>query len=72
MSEAEAEPHVLAWHCAATASLEQGEGEVEKARESWAGCLEQYPTDVGVVSGVMSFHDAHGEFDESPAKWVAR
>jgi tetratricopeptide (TPR) repeat protein len=65
LAEIGATGEVLAWHCSTTATFEQEEGETEKARETWARCLETYPTSMEVVVSAMSFYDARGESERS-------
>ncbi|MDJ0851104.1 MAG: tetratricopeptide repeat protein [Myxococcota bacterium] len=57
--------NVLAWHCTTTAQMQQEAEEIDAARKTWEECLEKLPTNIGVVSGAMSFHDARGESDTS-------
>jgi tetratricopeptide (TPR) repeat protein len=65
LTEAGAEASVLAWHCSTTAAFQRDAGDLEGARKTWSECLEKYPTDLGVVSGAMSFHDSQGELERS-------
>jgi tetratricopeptide (TPR) repeat protein len=55
----------LAWHCSTTATFEEVDGDLERAREIWIECLDAHPTDMEVVSSATSFYDAQGEPERS-------
>jgi tetratricopeptide (TPR) repeat protein len=63
--ELEAAEAVFAWHCSTTAAFEQEGGDLERVRETWAGCLDAHPTDPEVVWGAVGFFDAQGEPERS-------
>ena len=65
LTERGAAPGLLAWHCSATARLQQSAGDLEGARETWRECLDAHPADPAVVAGAMSIHDSQGELDRS-------
>jgi tetratricopeptide (TPR) repeat protein len=56
---------VFAWHCSTTAAFEQAGGDLERARETWAACLDAHPTDPEVVWSAISFFDEQGEPERS-------
>jgi len=63
--ELDASGRVLAWHCSTTAAFEQESGKLEQARETWAKCLDAYPSDLGVLSDAVNFYDGQGEPEHS-------
>lgn len=58
---------VLAWHCATTGTFQQQSGDLERARETWQGCVDAYPTDLDVVTSSMAFYDSLAEPQQSLA-----
>jgi tetratricopeptide (TPR) repeat protein len=57
----ESRPELLEWHCVTTGVFEQEAREIERARETFARCLEEYPDSFDAVQSAMGFHDALGE-----------
>jgi tetratricopeptide (TPR) repeat protein len=54
--------------CAAEATFvyeKRDEGHVERAREAWEACLDEFPTDARLVTAGVSFFDSVGESDRS-------
>jgi tetratricopeptide (TPR) repeat protein len=56
---------VLAWHCVTTAVFEEQNGEIERARETFARCLEEHPTSSDALWSAVKFHDAQREPERS-------
>lgn len=54
-----------AWHCSTTAVFAMDAGEVDRARELWAGCLERFPANPTVVTNAVEFHDSQREIEQS-------
>ncbi len=59
--ESDTDEGVLAWHCATTGAFQQESGAIDRARETWAECLDAHPTDLDVVSSALAFYDAQRE-----------
>jgi len=65
LEEVAAAESVLAWHCSTTAVFQQTGQEIDEARETWAKCLEAYPSSMEVVADAMAFYDEQGEPERS-------
>ena len=65
LEAADAAAGSLAWHCSTTAIFAQEGGDLERARETWRECLEQYPSDGTVVVNAVQFYEARGEWQRS-------
>lgn len=67
LEEADAARGVRAWHCMTTGLFATDAGEIDRARETFTRCLEEYPDFPNVVTQVVEFHDRQHELDRSIA-----